>query len=82
MTALIILSLLSFSGDKLTLYAVGSLKVALSDVITAYEERYKIKVAVKFGPCGLLIKNIEGGENPDIFASANMAYPNKLALVN
>jgi len=70
---------LSVSADSLTLYAAGSLKAALGDVAASYEKTYKTKVATKFGPSGLLRKAIEGGENPDVFASANMAHPEKLA---
>ena len=77
---LIVLSMpFSVSADPLTLYAAGSLKAALGDVAASYEKTYKTKVATKFGPSGLLRKAIEGGENPDVFASANMAHPEKLA---
>jgi len=70
---------LSVSADSLTLYAAGSLKAALTDVAASYEKTYQTKVITKFGPSGLLRKAIEGGEKPDIFASANMAHPEKLA---
>ena len=61
------------------LYAAGSLKAALSEIAVAYENTYKAKVATKFGPSGLLTSAIEGGESADVFASANMAHPEKLA---
>ena len=78
--ALLVLSMpLSVSADSVTLYAAGSLKAALGDVAAAYEKTYNTKVATKFGPSGLLRKAIEGSENPDVFASANMAHPEKLA---
>jgi len=78
--ALLVLSMpLSVSADSLTLYAAGSLKAALGDVAASYEKAYQKKVTTKFGPSGLLRKAIEGGENPDVFASANMAHPEKLA---
>ena len=70
---------LSVSADSLTLYAAGSLKAALGDVAASYEKTYNTKVATKFGPSGLLRKAIEGGEKPDVFASANMTHPEKLA---
>jgi molybdate transport system substrate-binding protein len=80
LVALLALSMpLSVSADSLTLYAAGSLKAALGDVAASYEKIYKTKVTTKFGPSGLLRKSIEGGENPDVFASANMAHPEKLA---
>jgi ABC-type molybdate transport system substrate-binding protein len=67
------------AAEPLQLYAAGSLKEALGEVAIAYEHAYKTKVATKFGPSGLLTTAIEGGENPDVFASANMAHPEKLA---
>lgn len=67
------------SADDLTLYAAGSLKAALGEVAAAYESGYGTKVNTRFGPSGLLRKAIEEGERPDVFASANMAHPSKLA---
>ncbi len=69
----------SVSAESLKLYAAGSLKAALSEVASSYEKIYKTKVTTKFGPSGLLTTAIEAGENPDVFASANMAHPEKLA---
>jgi molybdate transport system substrate-binding protein len=76
---LIVFVSLPVSAEPLNLYAAGSLKAALSDVAVAYEKAYQVKIATKFGPSGLLRKSIEGGEKPDIFASANMAHPETLA---
>lgn len=69
----------SVSAESLMLYAAGSLQAALGDVAASYENTYKTKVITKFGPSGLLRKAIEGGENPDVFASANMGHPETLA---
>ncbi len=78
--ALLVISMpLSVSAESLKLYAAGSLKEALSDVVASFEKTYKTKVTTKFGPSGLLRKAIVGGENPDVFASADMAHPEKLA---
>jgi len=82
LVALVVIFLLPLgqaSAEQLTLYAAGSLKTALGEVATAYEKTYQTKVTTKFGPSGLLRKAIEGGETPDVFASANMAHPEKLA---
>jgi len=76
---LLLLMPLPVSADSLQLYAAGSLKAALGDVAASYEKTYKTEVTPKFGPSGILLKAIEGGENPDVFASANMAHPQKLA---
>ena len=80
LVALLVLSSpLTVSAESLKLYAAGSLKAALSDVVASYEKTSTTKVVTTFGPSGLLRKAIEEGEKPDIFASADMAHPEKLA---
>ncbi len=66
------------ASEGVTLYAAGSLKAALGDVVKAYEKEANTKVATKFAPSGLLRKEIEDGANVSVFASANMAHPQKL----
>lgn len=70
---------LSASAESITLYAAGSLKAALGEVAALYQKTYGTEVATKFAPSGLLRKAIEQGESPDVFASANMGHPEKLA---
>ena len=65
-------------ADTVTLFAAGSLKGALTDVAKAYEAKSGHKVAMKFGPSGLLKKEIADGAKADIFASANMQHPQAL----
>jgi molybdate transport system substrate-binding protein len=79
LVALLLSMPLPASGDSLTLYAAGSLKAALDDVTASYERTYQVKVTSKYGPSGILRKAIEAGENPDLFASADMTHPEKLA---
>ncbi|MCB1930767.1 MAG: molybdate ABC transporter substrate-binding protein [Rhodocyclaceae bacterium] len=66
-------------ADALTLHAAGSLKAALGEVAAAYTRATGVAVETHFGPSGLLRKAIEDGERPDVFASANMAHPERLA---
>jgi len=61
-----------------TLFAAGSLKAALGDVAKAYSAAYSTGVDTRFGPSGLLRQAIEEGERPEVFASANMAHPERL----
>jgi molybdate transport system substrate-binding protein len=73
-----------FAGDALAaepveVFAAGSLTGAMNAVIHLYEEKTGVHVQAEFGPAGLLRERIENGEHPDIFASANMAHPQKLA---
>lgn len=54
------------------------MKAALGEVVKGYESVSGVKVTTKFEPSGLLLKRIEAGETPDVFASANMNHPQKL----
>lgn len=75
-----LVSISSFAAvaQPVELYAAGSLKAALNDVTHAYEQQYKVAVSNKFGPSGLLRKEIEAGANATVFASANMKHPQTL----
>lgn len=66
-------------AETVTVYAAGSLKAALSEVIASYQQTYGTIITTQFGPSGLLRKAIEEGGKPDIFASADMIHPEKLA---
>jgi molybdate transport system substrate-binding protein len=78
-TLLLMMNSFSASAETIQLYAAGSLKAALTEVANAYEKQYQTSVSPTFGPSGLLRKAIEKGEQPDVFASANMAHPTALA---
>jgi molybdenum ABC transporter molybdate-binding protein len=65
-------------ADEVTLFAAGSLKAALSDVAAAYSSTYRISVATRFGPSGLMRERIEAVEVAHVFASANMRHPRTL----
>jgi ABC-type molybdate transport system substrate-binding protein len=69
----------AMAADPVKLYAAGSLKAALTDVATAYEQAYGTPVEAEFAASGLLRERIENGEAVDVFASANMAHPATLA---
>lgn len=62
-----------------TLYAAGSLKAALGEVVATYEKATGDTVDTAFGPSGLMRQRIEKGETADVFASANMKHPRTLA---
>ena len=63
----------------LKVFAAGSLTGAMTAIIKLYQEKTGVQVQAEFGPAGLLRERIEGGAQPDIFASANMAHPQALA---
>jgi molybdate transport system substrate-binding protein len=75
LAALMIASPQTEAAERLTLYAAGSLKAALTDVAKAYEQAYGTPVEAEFAASGLLRERIEAGAPVDVFASATMAHP-------
>lgn len=67
------------SAETVNLYAAGSLRAALTDVAQAYQRETGSAVKLTFAPFGLLRGRIEKGEPAQVFASANMKHPLKLA---
>jgi molybdate transport system substrate-binding protein len=65
-------------ADNIELYAAGSLRAAMTDIAKAFAVKTGHDVQGKFGPSGLLEKEIAGGAKADVFASANMEYPGML----
>lgn len=65
--------------DAVRVFAAGSLTGPMTAVAALYERQTGQKIDTVFGPAGLLLERIENGEPADIFASANMAHPRKLA---
>jgi ABC-type molybdate transport system substrate-binding protein len=63
----------------LRLYAAGSLRAALTEIAARFTASYGIKVDTVFGPSGVLRARFEQGESGDVFASADMGNPQKLA---
>lgn len=62
----------------LRLLAAGSLRHVFGVLIPLLEEQSRITVDAAFGPAGLLRQKIEAGEAFDLFASANVAHPDRL----
>ncbi len=60
-------------------YAAGSLRDALTEVARDHEARTGQKLALTFGPSGLLRERIEKGEPAQVFASADTQHPKRLA---
>jgi molybdenum ABC transporter molybdate-binding protein len=61
--------------EAVRLYAAGSLRGALNEVIAGFKEA---KVEAVYGPSGLLRERIAKGEAAGVFASANMEHPQSL----
>ncbi len=67
------------SPFSLRVLAAGSLRHALPAIADTFSAETGIAVSLVLGPAGLLRERIEAGEAFDLFASANMAHPQRLA---
>lgn len=64
------------------LIAAGSLRNAMNEIIHAYHVKNGILFNSKYGASGKLINEIESGARVDVFASAFVDYPGRLAKKN
>ena len=67
------------SADPIAVVAAGSLREAMTDIAQAHEARTGQKLSLSFAASGLLRERIEKGEAAQVFASADMGHPQKLA---
>jgi molybdate transport system substrate-binding protein len=79
LAALTLVAHSAVAAEPVKVFAAGSLTGAMNAVIKLYEEKTGQQVQAEYGPAGLLRERIEGGEHPDVYASANMAHPQALA---
>ena len=75
---LIVASAASAQGP-IQVYAAGSLRAVMLELGAAFEANRGAKVEFTFGPSGTLRERIERGEPADVFASADMGHPRRLA---
>ena len=66
------------AAETITVYAAGSLKSALTDLVESYESATGNTVSATYGASGLLKHEISKGAKADVFASANMEHPQAL----
>ncbi len=67
------------SPPALVVYAAGSLRGALNIIASDYEAQSGQKIVLTYGPSGLLRERIEKGEPAQLFASADIEHPQRLA---
>jgi molybdate transport system substrate-binding protein len=68
-------------NEAIRMLAAGSLRHAMPEIAAAFERDAGILVSLTLGPAGLLREQIEAGEPFDLFASANMAHPDRLVAL-
>lgn len=69
------------SPEPIPVVAAGSLREALTAIARDHEAHTGQKLALSFAASGLLRERIEKGEAVQVFASADMGHPQKLADV-
>lgn len=67
------------AGSAIRVLAAGSLAGAFTELARLYGGETGDAVETVFGPSGLLLDRIEQGDAADLFASANLAHPERLA---
>jgi molybdate transport system substrate-binding protein len=65
------------AAETVEIYSAGSLRTAVEALVKRAAPDLDIKAT--FGGSGILRERIEGGEHPDLFLSADMGSPRKLA---
>ncbi|MCX4190578.1 molybdate ABC transporter substrate-binding protein [Methylophaga sp. OBS3] len=78
---LIMISANTVSANEFTVFAAGSLKTVLNELIAEFQQQHDVTIHTRFGPSGLLREAIESGDDADIFISANLTHPQKLATM-
>jgi molybdate transport system substrate-binding protein len=74
-----LLAIPAAAQQKLHIIAAGSLTAAFTDLIRVFNAPPGSLAPPVFGPSGVLRERIEQGEPADVFASADMANPEKFA---
>ncbi len=82
MFVLILLMTSAAQAADIQLYAAGSLRAALTDAGKTFTAASGSRVQQKFGPSGVLKEEIVAGARADVFAAANMEYPQALNLAH
>jgi molybdate transport system substrate-binding protein len=66
-------------GETVEIFSAGSLRNVVTELGKSLSAEYGIELKPSFGGSGLMRERIEQGEKPDIFLSADLGSPQKLA---
>jgi len=67
-------------AQSVEVFAAGSLRGVVGELTQRAAAAYHIEVKATFGASGLLRQRIEQGEAPDLFLSADLSAPRRLAV--
>ena len=79
LTAMTLLATAAARAEPLRIFAAGSLANTVGELVTASGLPADTVAAPVFGPADLLRQRIEAGERADLFLSADLAQPQRLA---
>jgi molybdenum ABC transporter molybdate-binding protein len=77
--AFLIVASTASGQEPVRVYAAGSLRAVMLELASSHGAAGGAKVEFVFGPSGVLRERIERGERVDVFASADMGNPQRLA---
>ena len=66
-------------GEEITVAAAADLNYAMKDLAAQFQQKTGNTVALSFGASGNFFSQIQGGAPFDVFFSADVDYPEKLA---
>src|ERR1700722_20999326 len=75
----VISSAVAAPAETVEIYAAGSLRGVVGELAKEAATTYQVEVNPTFGGSGSLRERIEKGETPDLFLSADVGSPRKLA---
>ncbi len=67
------------SAETVEIFSAGSLREVVNELAKDAGTKFNVEVKATFGGSGLLRERIEKGEKPDLFLSADVGSPSKLA---
>jgi molybdenum ABC transporter molybdate-binding protein len=78
LTAIVLFIALTAWAGEPRIFAAGSLRLAMDELIETYTANGGTRFEPVYGPSGALRKQIENGDVPDIFASASLEHTEAL----
>src|SRR5437588_9301388 len=79
LSVLLLSAVFSFAQQEITVAAAADLQPIMQELATRFESQTHTKLKLSFGSSGNFFAQIKNGAPYDLFFSADVAYPQKLA---